>query len=1151
LAALERQHWGVAPATVDLFGRGEQLAQMTRSVTDGEAHLLGALGPGGLGKSTLLRVWGEKVSARFEDIVWLTFKDKTPLQVVLADACRLLDPHEPLPDTADLPTLIDHLTDMLRSRAILLVLDNLESVMEPGPLAGNFEAPWRPLEPFLRRVVDGPLRGVVCVSSREAPKVLADLEHRSRGLLLCHLEGLDRQAAASLLASLGLAGSPEEYEQLRVHHDGNPYALGIVADYLRSDGLRQYLAQGPPLPGEITALLAEQYERLPELGQICVMKLAAERSPLSRQVLANDLQFKWSASEINDALRHPVVRRFLEPSPAGELVLQNLLVEHATTVLIDRLVTGTLESPSSDLDQALVHVPLVRPSADEHVRAAQLTAITTPVLDALHSQIGTRRDVITVLRDRILWASGLAAATVGYAAGTWVNLLVHVGADLTDTDVSKTILWNCVLDDTALRRVNISGSDLTGSSFANVLGVVTDLTFDATGEWLYLVTAEGVVRAWSWEGGLSDLVPAHSGHARAIAADRVRSRVVTAGDDGVVRAWRSGTLTAAGELYGHEGGPSLRCVALNPSCTSIAVGGQAGLLTVIRSDGTGLPTVLSGHRTTVRGLVFLDDDRLISISEDGAVLRWQLGNPQPTHTYELEGRGTSVTTRDGDVFVAGRSGKPVALTEELTESGVDFGESGPPIWQIAAIRDLVCTATSAGTVHAYDRATGRLLRVIPAHSNWARTISPHPTLPLLATGSEDQTVRIFEASSGQSVRRLRGAHQSLWALACDRRAHSIATAGSSTTVYLWRNRALDELVGYPSWIHALALSPDGNRLAVAGHDGDVYVWDLQAPAQGVPIGKHDGPVWSLDFHPNGRLLASAGEDTYVRLWPLAGGPSSGGQSIHQHDSWVVSVKFSPSGNLVASGADDGRLLVSAIDGTNPTWLLDEDARQIWALAWSNTDPDVLFAGGEDGVVRKWRRTEPGGPEALSDPGPRLWSGVCTRDDARVVVVGDRGSILELRSRDLKLAGGPPKQNDARIHAICPLDGNRDYVTAGDDGIVRMWRRRRVASRVWLGHQTRVEEVTPDRLYEGLNLEGATGLSTGQITSLRLLGAVGAAPVRYLVTTEASTSGGPSEEPDMLTQNAEPDQSPSTQVLRVAIAFAVLLIVVAVVYLSLR
>jgi transcriptional regulator with XRE-family HTH domain len=336
--------WGEALDAPGFYGREEELAILARWVLEERCRVVSVLGLGGVGKSALSVALMRQVASHFQVVLWRSLRDASDCSALLADCLRVVSP-QPL---ADLPNTVEVRLGELR---VLLVLDNLESVLEAGDARGRLRAGYEGYSRLLQDLAGRAHQGCLLVTSREKPAVLRVLEGRQAPVRSLRLSGLEEAASEQILSTHELLGSPEELARLVERYGGNPLALHIVAQTIAElfgGQIAAFLAQETLVFGSISDLLDEQVGRLSALEQTLLSWLAIAREPVTFEELRALLVARLTPVQVLEAVDGLRRRSLIEQGQRpGSFTLHPVVLEYVTEHLVEQLAGEIVQGRSA------------------------------------------------------------------------------------------------------------------------------------------------------------------------------------------------------------------------------------------------------------------------------------------------------------------------------------------------------------------------------------------------------------------------------------------------------------------------------------------------------------------------------------------------------------------------------------------------------------------------------------------------------------------------------------------------------------------------------------------------------------------------------------------------------------------------------------
>jgi serine/threonine protein kinase len=374
-------------------------------------------------------------------------------------------------------------------------------------------------------------------------------------------------------------------------------------------------------------------------------------------------------------------------------------------------------------------------------------------------------------------------------------------------------------------------------------------------------------------------------------------------------------------------------------------------------------------------------DRLASASEVAELLRYNLEHPDsprlvpPTRLGGRRGRNKkrivavaalACLLLPGGLMLSGSSprvptGARDAPAEEhpvrVAPRATLHGHNGP-VWSVSFSPDgrTLATGSDDASLRLWDAATGEGLATLTGHDGVVFTVNFAHSGEFLVSGSGDGSIRVWDVRYRKELATLRqeNVNGSVRRVAISPDDRTIAAGRNTPNVEIWdldTRTPKKALPGHNGTILAIAFATDGKTLATGDARGNIRFWD---PATGAERAGFSGDrlgLRALAFSPDRQTLASAGtNDKDVKLWKvetrektaiLSGGPEAD----------LLCVAFSRDGSLLAAGRRDGSVTIWDVHSARLRVTLPAHRGAVYALAFS---PDGTLASvGEDGLGRLW------------------------------------------------------------------------------------------------------------------------------------------------------------------------------------------------------
>lgn len=400
---------------------------------------------------------------------------------------------------------------------------------------------------------------------------------------------------------------------------------------------------------------------------------------------------------------------------------------------------------------------------------------------------------------------------------------------------------------------------------------VEHIAFSSDGQLMATASHDQKVILWNREGNIvheyrgklsGQEQPGHKASVRQVAFAQQNTRLVSVGEDGMLKVWDTATGKLVREWQAHQS--IITAVAVGPSDELLTAGGdQMAYRWTLEGEKT---ATYNGHQGVISDVaISTDGGHVLTASQDATVRLWQ---PDGSLVRSIQCNSSI----NAAAFVPHAEQLLLARQNGLAEL-VDFN--------------------------------GQSLALFSGHRGAVIDITPFPQDRYFLTASEDGTAKVW-AYNGEEILTLTGHRKRLNTVAISPDEQTIATGGFDFTAKLWdvgynldlqRHRHRDLIFGVDT-------EPGDSLLLTASKDGTakLWTWDGRWVAD---IDKHQASVMSASFVPQEREIITASLDGTIRVWNYQGQELLG----LEHSGAVNQALAFPNRARIVAGTADGWLKI--------------------------------------------------------------------------------------------------------------------------------------------------------------------------------------------------------------------------------------------------
>ncbi|KAG8664928.1 uncharacterized protein FPOAC1_012905 [Fusarium poae] len=349
----------------------------------------------------------------------------------------------------------------------------------------------------------------------------------------------------------------------------------------------------------------------------------------------------------------------------------------------------------------------------------------------------------------------------------------------------------------------------------------------------------------------------------------------------------------------------------------------------------------------------------------------------------------------------------------------------------------VASGSDDKTIRIWDAETGECERELKGHTEYISSVVFSHDSKKVASSSGDETIRIWDAETGKCLLTLEDHTGHIYSVVFSHDSKKVASSSGGETIRIWdaeTGKCLLTLEGHINQSYLVVFSHDLKKVASCSRDETIRIWDAETGKCLLTLEGHINQNYLVVFSHDSKKVASCSRDETIRIWDAETGKCL--LTLEDHTGHIHSVVFSHDSKKVASGSDDKTIRIWDAETGKCLLTLEDHTGHIYSVVFSH-DSKKVASGSGDETIRIWD-AETGKCERELKGHISNVNSVVFSHDLKKVASGSDDETIRIWDAETGKCLLTLGDHTGWVVSVVFSHDSKKVASSSDDGTIRIW-----------------------------------------------------------------------------------------------------------------